>query len=1685
MLSRVTPSLVAAPTAAAPATATASIAAAGATGLAPIQAGSDDADEALWRTPAARRAERTWALQHERTALRDPNQRRYVASVERVLASFDSVSEWADFIAFLTRLAKTVQTPAPDAMVVPAIPHKHVVAKRLSQCLNPALPGGVHAKALEVYALILTRIGRDGLRRDLGVWTPGLLPFYAAAGLSSRGQIVDIFTRFYLPLGGDDLRPLAAALVAAILPGLDDEAAEHSDATNRLLDRLASLIGFPAFASALWLVMTQTANVRRAGLNLTLRRLPKLASPQPPSTFELDNALGNDRGLMPRSLAACLRVGGVLERRLALDVLIAKLPLASGLFPRLIRSDSDEPASSQSELNHTVTPSDALLLVDAAARVVLRRDVSLNRRLYAWLLGNGSNEVDTGGQEDYLKLYTLPLLSRALVEAFQRFHYPPEAANNQQAEPGEPQETHRTFIALLDKWEIGGALTSEIILNILAAFWESAPESLRAAAVPPSALATVQGAAPVSTTAGLGVTTTEKMLMAAVDPQVLYTQLAQAIHQEMSASGPAFLSALPAAPATNSEVSMPSGTALLGFVLTAYPITDDEERTVHVPATLALLLSHALELLTNNSAPSPQKEDKVGRALYAAQLALKHTASSVFSFYHVETDTIRPGGLAAALSSLYGAGGNIDLAPLDPLLTVSQAPNVSTRILGDIISSDPPSSDLPPSSQEATRTVGSELWTPAVVMELLGVAELVLAQCLLAEPLERTLTLRAAEILQGLLRALDAAACSRGRHERVMVPWIPDKLATIALERLTTSTGVDVVQALIEVLVMCATCRALEKPYQLRSRRAVQLLTDRLLSLLGAQEASQMSAATSLFLALQGAAPTGLVESCLTARLVTGPNEMANSSTAAGLGRPVSLIAQGSESLVWRLGVLWLQLDERGEDTTFLHAPVRLILSGLCGPPGVAHRQIASSWVRAYVKSFSRVVGPILADALSTQVIVCLDASAAGTEKEAEAHRARKTSAQEDMFPPLSCTQPADTAALASNVALLVGVVKEGGNAALRTMASTAVGGVPIGPGSGRVKSSERLGAAASRVGLPPDTSLLDATVVMAARLLATNPTEMLIPTAGAGWSTVHAAAADLIQAIAARQSLPLSRVVGVLTVLSRAVRRATRERNVLTQDSLLSALHDVLFTSVPNVTPSARGGRDSPTEARHARRASDEGVPLAAALDASQVAGLLHILKDGIVPGNKDALTHWSDFTLSVLPAVKGHTKTLLAPLAHHLSSLVMRDRKLLSGEALPDSERNPSYASDAEVATHLALAERVVLMCVEDAMPSVLTTETASIRSGQRDTSGGLLGYVTRATGGEVGTPLQEGVRTASLPHWAADLLYIFVADAEAAWQACVLIEQASTTPRDDRAKDIRLLTAVRTRARCRRALERLYRLAPADTVLSLVGAAAREHRFDGANRHSSSFDPVLFDILPALVASPAVPVNYASDVVTGRRKAEHLHVNDTLLLSFITTYASRLDGTGAASVWPVVAAMGRDVLGNTAAGVPVRLVDSVLRAAAGLASAAAKDAAFAADRRFRKDVQDQVVKVLDLSVSVAGRAVETSTSSTSESLIGGTLFSRRPASTTSTANSIQPGSPEDSDTEPDSLIGYIARHGFQALRQLGVDADRLSASTSNAVYYLIIPALRNKPRYATFLRPSHTFADHLCCLGTRRPT
>ena len=59
-------------------------------------------------------------------------------------------------------------------MKFPVIPRRIKISKRLAQCMHPALPSGVHLKALETYDIIFKCMGTNRLSHELFIYSAGI-----------------------------------------------------------------------------------------------------------------------------------------------------------------------------------------------------------------------------------------------------------------------------------------------------------------------------------------------------------------------------------------------------------------------------------------------------------------------------------------------------------------------------------------------------------------------------------------------------------------------------------------------------------------------------------------------------------------------------------------------------------------------------------------------------------------------------------------------------------------------------------------------------------------------------------------------------------------------------------------------------------------------------------------------------------------------------------------------------------------------------------------------------------------------------------------------------------------------------------------------------------------------------------------------------------------------------------------------------------------------------------------------------------------------------------------------------------------------------------------------------------------------------------------------------------------------
>ena len=356
--------------------------------------------------------------------------------------------------------------------------------------MNPSLPSGVHQKTLEVYHHVFSTIGSDNLSRDLPLYLPGLASVLSFASLSVRSPFLDLLERHFLKVDPRSLRPAMKSIVLALLPGLEEETSEDFDRTLKLVESFKAVIrpsdsreisplhssGDDFFWQCFFLAAITGHSRRTGALAYLVRSLPELGHPLQPETHKANEGRNStetdvsaqlsqlvtspEPGLLIRCFAAGLSDDQLLIQRGYLDLLVTHLPLHSKV------------------LQDKAKAGDLELLLKAAVGVTTRRDMSLNRRLWTWLLGpepTASLETEGGlespastsshvqgffaSRTTYFEEFGLQPLTRALLAM---------AESPTDGNPAERARPYRICLSLMDRWEIGGLVVPEVFLPVVA-----------------------------------------------------------------------------------------------------------------------------------------------------------------------------------------------------------------------------------------------------------------------------------------------------------------------------------------------------------------------------------------------------------------------------------------------------------------------------------------------------------------------------------------------------------------------------------------------------------------------------------------------------------------------------------------------------------------------------------------------------------------------------------------------------------------------------------------------------------------------------------------------------------------------------------------------------------------------------------------------------------------------------------------------------------------------------------------------------------------------------------------------------------------------------------------------------------------------------------------------------------------
>uniref|UniRef100_A0A915JAI7 Dopey N-terminal domain-containing protein n=1 Tax=Romanomermis culicivorax TaxID=13658 RepID=A0A915JAI7_ROMCU len=348
--------------------------------------------------------------------MNDSKYRQYASNVEKVLRTFESTNEWADLIAALTKLYKVgehffVIDIVHNNSKFGEIPKAVGVSKRLSQCMHPALPFGVHLKAIECYKQIFDTLGTKNLSSDIHLYCVGLLPLLPNATINVKKALLELYENYFLPIG-PDLKPALTGFLNGILPALE-EGSEFFERIINFISQLESCVGAAYFFSCLWYCVINNASARSPGLfyasysfekkknglqkwdswseldpNLTIEALVECCSPN------LDASLSTNVNLIQRQL---------------LDFLLQFLPL-----------DTVENFCAKN-FSCSLTYEHYKVLVKAASFVLLRRDQSLNRRYFAWLFGVTKENLDQleliSERRNYYEKFSRRLLIASFLES--------------------------------------------------------------------------------------------------------------------------------------------------------------------------------------------------------------------------------------------------------------------------------------------------------------------------------------------------------------------------------------------------------------------------------------------------------------------------------------------------------------------------------------------------------------------------------------------------------------------------------------------------------------------------------------------------------------------------------------------------------------------------------------------------------------------------------------------------------------------------------------------------------------------------------------------------------------------------------------------------------------------------------------------------------------------------------------------------------------------------------------------------------------------------------------------------------------------------------------------------------------------------------------------------------------------
>lgn len=258
--------------------------------------------------------------------------------------------------------------------------------------------------------------------------------------MNVRPTLLGVYEKFFVPLG-DKLRPALSGFLSGVIPGYEC-GLDHFERTNSLLNQVCAAVDPAYFYTCLWECVSTNASIRLPAISYLLDHFNRKLSMQ-----EQLSLMGKNHDVLMAGLCACLNDPVILVQRNTLEFLLIGFPMHTQLL----------------------SVADFTRLVTNGLNTILRRDMSLNRRLYAWLLGSevvGHRAKDRAADStleratkvaSYFDQHSKGVLIRALrcTLKLSLQHRPVDLT------------PYKILVSLLDKVEIGPVVLDHVLCDVV------------------------------------------------------------------------------------------------------------------------------------------------------------------------------------------------------------------------------------------------------------------------------------------------------------------------------------------------------------------------------------------------------------------------------------------------------------------------------------------------------------------------------------------------------------------------------------------------------------------------------------------------------------------------------------------------------------------------------------------------------------------------------------------------------------------------------------------------------------------------------------------------------------------------------------------------------------------------------------------------------------------------------------------------------------------------------------------------------------------------------------------------------------------------------------------------------------------------------------------------------------------